>query len=114
MLIQPFIGFTQHYLFRKKQKQTPASHLHIWYGRLLILLGMINGGLGLRLAGNSRAGTSTAGTIAYGVVAGVVGVAYLAFVSGFEWKKAKRSVKVTPNGGMMPDGEREEATKQTA
>jgi hypothetical protein len=109
MLIQPFIGFTQHYLFRKKQKQTPASHLHIWHGRLLILLGMINGGLGLRLAGNSRAGT-----IAYGVVAGVVGVAYLAFVSGFEWKKAKRSVKVTPNGGMMPDGEREEATKQTA
>ncbi|RJE25924.1 integral membrane protein [Aspergillus sclerotialis] len=103
MLIQPFIGFIHHYLFRRKQIQTAATHLHIWYGRLLILLGIINGGLGLALAGNTMAGT-----IAYGVVAGAIGVAYLSLVGGFEWRKVKRSVEV------IPSSEREESTQQTA
>jgi hypothetical protein len=45
----------------------------MWYGRILIILGVINGGLGLKLAGNSKKGE-----IAYGVVAGVMLVIYIA------------------------------------
>ena len=32
------------------------SHLHIWIGRIVITLGMINGGLGLLIAGNASRG----------------------------------------------------------
>lgn len=40
--------------------------VHKWNGRVFLILGVINGGLGLQLSGNS-----TAAEIAYGVLAGV-------------------------------------------
>ncbi|KKZ61404.1 hypothetical protein EMCG_03960 [[Emmonsia] crescens] len=76
---QPFIGFIHHRRFMVSQKSGPWTHMHIWYDRLLILLGIINEGLGLRLAGNTRAGTS-----AYGVIIGLVGVTYYTMVAMFE------------------------------
>ena len=72
LLLQPFLGFINHWNFRKTQGPTAWTHIHVWYGRILVLLGMINGGLGLKLAANS-----TGGMIAYGVIAGVIGVTYL-------------------------------------
>lgn len=54
--------------------------MHIWLGRLLITLGMINGGLGLLLSANA----STGEYIAYGVIAAVIWVAYVALVVGGE------------------------------
>jgi hypothetical protein len=70
-LIQPFIGLFHHMQFKKTGGRTPVSHAHIWYGRIIMLLAVINGGLGLQLANNTRNGE-----IAYGVVAGVVAVVY--------------------------------------
>ncbi|EEH34493.2 hypothetical protein PAAG_05542 [Paracoccidioides lutzii Pb01] len=61
-------------------------YIHVWYGRFLTILGIVNEGLGLQLAGNPEAGT-----IVYGVVAGLVGVAYFTKVVLF--KNAKRSLK---------------------
>jgi hypothetical protein len=48
----------------------------MWYGRILIILGVVNGGLGLKLAANSHGGE-----IAYGVVAGVMAIAYAGIVA---------------------------------
>lgn len=48
---------------------------HVWFGRSLIVLGIINGGLGLVLAANT-----TAGEILYGVIAGLMGIIYIAVV----------------------------------
>ncbi|KAL5335371.1 hypothetical protein BJX70DRAFT_390745 [Aspergillus crustosus] len=73
LLIQPFIGFWHHFKFKKTQAKGLWSHIHIWVGRIFLLLGLINGGTGLKLADNT-----TGGAIAYGVVAGVFGVAYIA------------------------------------
>jgi len=75
-LIQPFIGLYHHLQFRKTASRNPLSHLHIWLGRILILLGIINGGLGLKLAKNASKGQLGA----YGAVSGVVGVAYIILV----------------------------------
>lgn len=50
-----------------------ASYAHLWLGRILITLGIINGGLGLKLAGNVHRGTY----IAYGVVAGLFWLAWM-------------------------------------
>lgn len=74
-LLQPFLGLAHHFMYRKHQSRTPVSHIHIWYGRILMLLAVINGGLGLKLAGNTKSGE-----IVYGVLAGVMGVVYIAVV----------------------------------
>ncbi|KAL4871297.1 hypothetical protein BDV12DRAFT_194653 [Aspergillus spectabilis] len=73
LLIQPLIGFWQHYKFKKTETKGVWSHVHVWVGRIFLLLGIINGGTGLKLADNT-----TGGIIAYAVVAGVFGVAYIA------------------------------------
>ena len=52
-------------LFRKHQKSTVWGAAHCWMGRVILILGTINGGLGLQLSGNT-----VKGEIAYGVLAG--------------------------------------------
>ncbi|KAI1132389.1 hypothetical protein F5Y10DRAFT_261098 [Nemania abortiva] len=64
---QPVWGVMHHRLFKKLKRRTPVSHVHLWVGRLGITLGIINGGLGLALAG-----AKGAPVIAYSVVAGVM------------------------------------------
>lgn len=88
MLIQPIIGFFHHYRFVKTQKQGVWTLAHVWYGRVLTLLGIINGGLGLRLARNSRSGE-----IVYGVLGGIVALAVLSWSFVFETKKRKGQTK---------------------
>ncbi|KAK0114846.1 hypothetical protein ONS96_013328 [Cadophora gregata f. sp. sojae] len=70
-LIQPILGLVHHLQYKRNLSRAPVSHLHIWYGRILMLLAVINGGLGLKLADNTKGGK-----IAYAVVAAVVGVLY--------------------------------------
>jgi uncharacterized membrane protein HdeD (DUF308 family) len=62
---------------------------HIWYGRILIICGVINGGLGLQLAANSSNGNT-----AYGIVAGVMFVLYVVVVliAGLRKRKTKSVV----------------------
>ena len=55
--------------------------IHVWLGRIAVTLGIINGGLGLRLSDNT-----TKGEIAYGVIAGLVWVGWVAVVI---WKFLK-------------------------
>ncbi|OWO99355.1 integral membrane protein [Marssonina coronariae] len=74
-LIQPIFGIIHHIQYKRNLIRAGVSHVHIWYGRILMLLAIINGGLGLQLAANSHNGE-----IAYGVVAGIVGVAYVIMV----------------------------------
>lgn len=81
MILQPFFGVIHHRRFLRTGKRTRWTSLHVWYGRLLIVLGIINGGLGLQLAANTRAGE-----IAYGVIGGVVGLAYILSVI---WRDVK-------------------------
>ena len=74
-LLQPFIGLSHHYLYKKTGGRTPVSHIHIWLGRSILICGAVNGGLGLQLAANSKGGE-----IAWGVVAGVIALIYAAIV----------------------------------
>lgn len=59
-----------------------------------MILGVINGGLGLKLAANTNGGK-----IVYGVVAGVVGLVYLVLV--LLKRKGRKN-----GGGVVVDGER--------
>lgn len=60
------------------------GHVHIWYGRALIIMGMVNGGLGLQLTG-----ASDVYIIVYSVVAGVSALLYTAY-STFKAIKAEK------------------------
>lgn len=87
--LQPLTGWLHHRIFLRTRSRSVASYTHLWVGRVAIVLGMINGGLGLKLAG-----TSTGYVIAYSVVAGVMGTAYIASAVLGEAKRGKRAGSV--------------------
>lgn len=76
LFFQPILGFIHHLQFKKYSRRTVWSHGHLWLGRFIITLGMINGGLGLLLASDAPDFTGVAPSqgqiIAYGVIAGIM------------------------------------------
>ncbi|KAJ4360769.1 uncharacterized protein N0V89_001336 [Didymosphaeria variabile] len=91
LFFQPILGFLHHAMYKKYQTRTVWSHLHLWTGRAAVTLGIINGGLGLQLADRMNM-SSRSGMIAYGVVAGVVWLAWVAAMVMGE-KRRTRAVK---------------------
>lgn len=96
--LQPILGWAHHQYFLKHQQRGIISHTHIWYGRILIVLGIVNGGLGLELANSSRGLT-----IAYSVVAGIVGILYIAGSLLGGMRKRQRTVKRIVSPQMTQD-----------
>ncbi|TKA71551.1 hypothetical protein B0A55_07059 [Friedmanniomyces simplex] len=87
LLLQPVLGWMHHGLYKKYAGRTLWSDGHLSIGRIAIVFGMINGGLGLQLA---YAGSGA--KIAYGVVAGIVGVVYLAAIVYGEVRRNKHAI----------------------
>lgn len=75
LFFMPVMGVVHHKLYNSVAMRTWWSYGHIFTGRIGIFLGMINGGLGLRLADADRSVT-----VAYGVLAGLVGATYFAAI----------------------------------
>lgn len=71
--LQPAAGYLHHRHYLRHAARGAVSHAHIWYGRALIVMGVVNGGLGIQLASGGRALT-----VGYSVAAAVVAVIYLA------------------------------------
>lgn len=107
LLLQPLWGALHHARYKTLGRRTLWSHLHLWTGRLVIPLGMVNGALGLW-----RSGTSGTVLISYGVVAGVVWAVWMAFAVVGEVRR--RGVVVvgdkgspvpeSPESGRVPSG----------
>ena len=88
LVIQPIFGFVHHRMFMKYGARTFWSHAHLWLGRLIIPVGMVNGYLGIDLAGS--AGTSE--RVIYVAVAAVMLTIYVIAVIYGEfqrWQKSK-------------------------
>jgi hypothetical protein len=100
MAIQPALGYAHHRHFLKHQRRGLVSHAHIWYGRALMLLGVINGGLGLQLA---NANNSL--VIAYSVVAGVM---FLLYAIGKTLVSIKKKQAAGPASGRIRSGPKNE------
>ncbi|KAI1819583.1 iron reductase domain protein [Xylaria intraflava] len=71
--IQPIGGYIHHRHYLKYQKRGLVSYGHIWYGRILIAIGIINGGLGLQLASASSSLVKV-----YSALAAIIYVGYIA------------------------------------
>lgn len=92
MLFQPAFGYIHHVIFVKRAngRRTYWGWIHVWQGRLLIVLGIVNGGLGLRLVSQSpvqSATTTRKAEIGYSVAAGVM---FLVYASVAAWSEVKR------------------------
>lgn len=80
LLFQPIMGLYAHLHLNKTGGKSIFAYVHRWWGRILVILGIINGGLGFRLAGIGRPGTPVGAVIAYSIIAGIVISSYLAVV----------------------------------
>ncbi|KAL5358006.1 hypothetical protein BJX96DRAFT_145753 [Aspergillus floccosus] len=80
ILFQPAMGFLQHRYFHKTGKKSVFAYLHRWFGRSIVVLGIVNGGLGFHLARRVTATAPVGAIIAYSVVAGIIGLAYVLVV----------------------------------
>ena len=93
LFIQVGLGVMQHGVYRRTKRETMLGVVHRLLGPAIIILGLVNGGLGLDLSGESlitrryRIETSTDlqlgnphYTIAYGVVVAVIGALFLAIL----------------------------------
>ena len=81
ILFQPLLGLLQHIYFRRHQSRSMMGIAHQSLGRLMIVLGIINGGLGFNITGPVGSRYVPRGAvIAYGVIAGLVAVFYVAVV----------------------------------
>ncbi|KAJ6024688.1 hypothetical protein N7540_005485 [Penicillium herquei] len=80
ILFQPVMGFLQHRYFHKTGGKSVFAYLHRWLGRCLIILGVINAGLGFRLTGVGLSIAPVGAVIAYSVVAGIMGLGYALIV----------------------------------
>jgi hypothetical protein len=71
---------------------------HRWLGRCLVALGIVNSGLGLKLARNAKGGEIT-----YGIVAGLVGVTYLVLLLVRSWRRYRMTKEepMAPQGGTL-------------
>jgi hypothetical protein len=121
--IQPWLGWIHHLIFKKrliKHKKgvatrrpgrTTITRFHIWIGRTLILLGVINGGLGLRLAAGTpyqTASTTRKAEIAYGVVAALMFLLFAGVSTLFEYRRAAR-IRSRRVGQEMPPQSRRQS-----
>lgn len=84
VLVQPFLGWLHHRNFKRYLRRTVPSHLHLWNGRVLVILGIVNGGLGLQLAG-----ANDTQKLAYTIVAAVLGGAWIILSLLGEARRAK-------------------------
>lgn len=91
VLLQPALGLFHHLEFRKTGKGSSLGVAHRWLGRVVLVLAIINGGLGFKFSGIGNPGVPKAGAIAYGTIAGVFGVLYIVIVVFHRLRRTKGS-----------------------
>ena len=84
LVFQPVLGALHHAVYVRDGRRSIWSTAHVWWGRVVLTLAIIQGGLGLKFAANT-----TGGEIAYGVVAGLIWIVWLGVAVWHDMKKTK-------------------------
>jgi hypothetical protein len=85
---QPILGLLQHLHFRNTGTRSGMGVGHQWLGRIVIITGVVNGGLGMRQSGPVGDGwVPSYAPVAYSIVAAAVFLIYIGVVVGTTLKK---------------------------
>lgn len=108
MGLQPFLGALHHVVYKRQGRRGALSHVHVWFGRSLIILGVVNGGFGLKLASASRSLY-----IAYIVLAAIFAGGYIVGVPYIEYRKMKQAKEAASSKthGSTADSDENSAAK---
>jgi hypothetical protein len=109
LFFQPILGLVHHSLFKKHQTRTFWSHAHLWIGRFAITLGIINGGLGFKLANDP---SNRSAMIAYSVIAGVVWLVWVCAAVFGERRRNKALTNSPPKYTETPGSPARETTER--
>lgn len=95
--LQPALGQLHHMHFMKHGARGIVSYVHLYWGRIWMFLGLVNGGLGLELASSKQKFV-----IAYAVVSVVFWGMYIGIKGFFTMRKKKMTNaaggKLSPRG----------------
>jgi hypothetical protein len=98
-LVQPISGYIHHQRYKRRRANAPhgrpkagrttLSRFHISTGRFLMIMAVINGGLGLRAAGPLQSASTTENAkIIYAVLSSWMAMLYIGITWSFESRKA--------------------------
>lgn len=90
LAIQPLTELINHLFYRVWPRTIYLGHFHLWFGRLLITVGIIQGGLGFVFSASLSTSISAGAKgprIAYGVVATLVWILYISLA--IVWPEVK-------------------------
>ncbi|KAI9879012.1 MAG: hypothetical protein M1823_006884 [Watsoniomyces obsoletus] len=101
MSFQPVTEILNHFFYARYPKILYLGYVHLWLGRVLITLGMINGGLGFAFADTIpyQPVWSVAPKIVYAIIAGVVWIMYFLFCGVWQQVKYVRRMSHPGTGG---------------
>lgn len=101
VIFQPTLGLLQHLHFRKVGARSIWGHGHRWVGRAVILLGVVNGGLGFKYAGG--VGSDDVPLYAVAVYSVFAVLIFLIYIAVLVWPKpAGRGDSANSLGGEKP------------
>ncbi|KAI1389421.1 putative iron reductase domain protein [Hypoxylon trugodes] len=87
------IGFLNHRKFKQTQQKTKMAPIHVWMGRVIIIMGVINGFLGFPLAQSSQFNYVLAGLVLF-IFPGMLLILVVKRFLQKRWEKRKNQ----PNG----------------
>ncbi|OJD17035.1 hypothetical protein AJ78_02830 [Emergomyces pasteurianus Ep9510] len=95
VLCQPLLGYWHHRNYVRTQGPSVMGRVHRWVGRSMLVLGIVNGGLGFRFSGIGKETVPKAGVIVYAIIAGIMGAAYVLISTwGTLQKKKKKQQRI--------------------
>jgi len=94
MFAQPFLGYKHHKVFKQVGRRQIWSYLHLYNGRIMITLGIANGGLGLWMADQEQRFKT-----AYVIVASVMWAAWMLVAVWSEWRRTRAPKKTAVEEG---------------
>ncbi|OAX77989.1 hypothetical protein ACJ72_07706 [Emergomyces africanus] len=94
VLCQPVLGYWHHRNYVRTQGPSVMGRVHRWVGRSMLVLGIVNGGLGFRFSGIGKETVPKAGVIVYAIIAGIMGTVYVIISMWGTLKKKKKQQRL--------------------
>ncbi|OAL38355.1 hypothetical protein AYO20_02414 [Fonsecaea nubica] len=102
-VFQPALGLLQHMHFRKYGTRSASGHTHRWLGRAMILLGVVNGGLGFKTAGIiGSQNVPTYSVAVYSVFSGLIFIVYVVVLCLPNYNQTAGSTQTLPGEKPRP------------